>query len=107
MRVDATGQPSGMNLGQLAIRGVVGPLFVGHGAQKLFGWFDGHGIEGTGGAFESMGLNPGKRHAAAAGAAEAIGGAPRLLIPFFIVVAVCAVGYVIFNRSAPHIAEDL
>jgi ABC-2 type transport system permease protein len=40
-------------------------------------------------------------------AAEAIGGAPRLLIPLGIVVGVCALGYRIFNRSAPHIAEDL
>jgi putative oxidoreductase len=64
-----------MHLARTAIRGVVGPLFIGHGTQKLFGWFGGHGIEGTGGAFESMGLKPGKRHAAAAGAAEALGGA--------------------------------
>jgi putative oxidoreductase len=65
-----------MNLGQLAIRGVVGPLFVGHGTQKLFGWFGGHGPEGTGGFFESqLGLAPGKRHAMAAGAAETAGGA--------------------------------
>jgi ABC-2 type transport system permease protein len=40
-------------------------------------------------------------------AAEAIGGAPRLLIPLGIVVAVCAIGYTIFSRSAPHIAEEL
>jgi putative oxidoreductase len=65
-----------MNFGQLALRGTVGPLFVGHGAQKLFGWFGGHGLEGTGGFFESaIGLRPGKRHALMAGAAEALGGA--------------------------------
>src|SRR4051794_20317572 len=75
MGADAMGQSSGMNFGQLAIRGVVGPLFVGHGAQKLFGWFDGHGIEGTGGFFESLGLRPGRRHATAAGVAETLGGA--------------------------------
>ena len=63
-----------MKLGALLIRGVVGPLFIGHGTQKLFGWFGGHGIEGTGGFFESLGLRPGKRHATAAGAAEAGGG---------------------------------
>jgi putative oxidoreductase len=63
-----------MKLGAIAIRGVVGPLFVGHGTQKLFGWFGGHGIEGTGGYFESLGLKPGKRHATAAGLAEALGG---------------------------------
>ena len=65
-----------MNLGKLALRGVVGPLFVGHGTQKLFGWFGGHGLEGTAGFFESgLGLRPGKRHATAAGLAEALGGA--------------------------------
>jgi putative oxidoreductase len=64
-----------MRLGSLAIRAAVGPLFVGHGTQKLFGWFGGHGVEGTGGYFEQLGLRPGKRHAVAAGAAEALGGA--------------------------------
>jgi putative oxidoreductase len=63
-----------MTIGRLLLRGVVGPLFVGHGTQKLFGWFDGHGPEGTGGFFESLGLRPGKRHATAAGWSEAIGG---------------------------------
>src|SRR5215210_1452626 len=64
-----------MDLGRTALRFVVGPLFVGHGTQKLFGWFGGHGLEGTGGAFESMGLRPGRRHATLAGTAEALGGA--------------------------------
>jgi putative oxidoreductase len=64
-----------MDLGRLILRGVVGPLFVGHGTQKLFGWFDGHGPDGTGGFFESLGLRPGKRHATAAGWAETAGGA--------------------------------
>jgi ABC-2 type transport system permease protein len=45
--------------------------------------------------------------ASAPSAADAIGGAARLLIPLAIVVGVCALGYRIFNRSAPHIAEDL
>src|SRR3954469_2142005 len=65
-----------MKLGKLALRGVIGPLFVGHGTQKLFGWFGGHGLEGTAGFFEQgIGLKPGKRHATAAGLAEALGGA--------------------------------
>ncbi len=63
-----------MDIGRLFLRGVVGPLFVGHGTQKLFGWFGGHGLDGTGGFFENLGLRPGKRHATAAGAAEAGGG---------------------------------
>jgi len=64
-----------MKLGSLLIRGLVGPLFIGHGGQKLFGWFGGHGLEGTGGFFESIGLRPGRRHATAAGVTEAAAGA--------------------------------
>ena len=64
-----------MSIGAVALRGVIGPLFVGHGTQKLFGWFGGHGPEGTGGFFESLGLRPGARHAKAAGWAETAGGA--------------------------------
>ena len=63
-----------MDLGRTTLRLVVGPLFVGHGTQKLFGWFGGHGLEGTGASFEKLGLKPGKRHATAAGASEALGG---------------------------------
>jgi putative oxidoreductase len=63
-----------MSIGTVAIRGVVGPLFVGHGTQKLFGWFAGHGLEGTAGFFENVGLRPGRRNAMAAGASEALGG---------------------------------
>lgn len=64
-----------MKLGLLVTRTVVGGLFVGHGTQKLFGWFGGHGLEGTGQFFDSIGVRPGKRSAIAAGAAEAVGGA--------------------------------
>ena len=64
-----------MDLGRTILRGTVGPLMIGHGTQKLFGWFDGHGPEGTGGFFESLGLRPGKRHAMSAGASETLGGA--------------------------------
>ena len=64
-----------MNLGLLVIRAAVGLLLVGHGSQKLFGWFGGHGPEGTGASFESMGLRPGRRMATLAGVAEIAGGA--------------------------------
>jgi putative oxidoreductase len=64
-----------MKLFLVITRILIGALFVGHGTQKLFGWFGGHGLEGTGGFFESLGLKPGKRNAIAAGAAEAGGGA--------------------------------
>jgi putative oxidoreductase len=64
-----------MKIGRLILRIIVGGYFFGHGTQKLFGWFGGYGPEGTGQFFESIGLRPGKRHALAAGAAEAGGGA--------------------------------
>jgi putative oxidoreductase len=64
-----------MDLGTAALRGVIGPLFVGHGAQKLWGKFGGHGLEGTGAFFEQLGLRPGQKHARAAGMAEVAGGA--------------------------------
>jgi putative oxidoreductase len=73
-----------MKLGSLIARVVVGGLFVGHGTQKLFGWFGGHGPEGTGQFFESAGIRPGRRQAIAAGASEAGGGvllAAGLLTP--------------------------
>jgi putative oxidoreductase len=64
-----------MKLFRIALRLLIGGLFIGHGTQKLFGWFGGHGIEGTGGFFESLGLKRGKHAAVAAGLSEAGGGA--------------------------------
>ncbi|NKE05792.1 MULTISPECIES: DoxX family protein [Mesobacillus] len=63
-----------MDLGLLIIRLVIGILFIGHGAQKLFGWFGGYGLKGTGGWFESIGMRPGVTMALFAGLAELIGG---------------------------------
>jgi putative oxidoreductase len=63
-----------MSLGLLVLRVVVGLLFFGHGAQKLFGWFGGYGLAGTGRFFESMGFPHGKRQAFTAGLFEAGGG---------------------------------
>jgi putative oxidoreductase len=71
------------------LRVVIGALFMGHGLQKLAGWFGGHGVEGTGQFFESLGLRPGKRHATAAGAAETAGGA-LLALGLFTPVAAAA-----------------
>lgn len=64
----------GMDIGLLLIRIVVGLTMAGHGAQKLFGWFGGYGLSGTGGFMESLGFVPGRRAALAAGLAEALGG---------------------------------
>jgi putative oxidoreductase len=58
------------DLGLLALRLTTGGLLAGHGAQKLFGSFGGHGLAGTSGFLETMGLKPGKQWAALAGASE-------------------------------------
>ncbi len=64
-----------MNIGRLVARVLIGGLFVGHGTQKLFGWFGGPGIEGTAGMMEQLDLNPPKRNAVLAGVTETTGGA--------------------------------
>jgi len=74
-----------MDTGLLIIRVVIGLSLAAHGAQKLFGAFGGHGIAGTGGCFESLGMRPGKVLATLAGLAEFVGGLGLvlgLLIPF-------------------------
>ena len=58
----------------LALRLPVGIIFAAHGAQKLFGWFGGYGLEGTAGWMDSIGLSPGMLMALLAGAAEFFGG---------------------------------
>src|SRR5215470_13255729 len=64
-----------MRLGSALLRTTIGALFVGHGMQKLAGWFDGPGIDNLAAGFDKMGLKPAKAHAIAAGVAEAGGGA--------------------------------
>jgi putative oxidoreductase len=63
------------DLGLLALRVGVGGTLVAHGAQKLFGWFGGAGLEQTGKMFEQLGFRPGQANAIAAGLGEAGGGA--------------------------------
>ena len=60
-----------MDLGRLLMRILLGGLFVGHGTQKLFGWFGGGGPEQTTEMMENVGLRPGRLHALVAGTAEA------------------------------------
>jgi putative oxidoreductase len=78
---------------------LVGLGFAAHGAQKLFGWFGGHGLAGTGGFFEGLGWHPGRFFAGAAGLGEFLGGlllflglggpiGPMLIIAVMVVAAI-------------------
>src|SRR5688500_156081 len=82
--------------GALALRIPVGIIFAAHGAQKLFGWFGGYGLEGTGQWMDSIGLAPGYLMALLAGAAEFFGGlaliAGLLVRPAAAALAVAMVG---------------
>jgi len=92
-----------MNEGLFLVRVVVGLVMAAHGSQKLFGWFGGYGIAGTGGYLESIGFRPGRVFAAAAGASEFLGGlliaagllgpvGPALVLATMIVAAVSVHG---------------
>ncbi|MEP7227670.1 MAG: DoxX family protein [Gemmatimonadales bacterium] len=88
-----------LSSGLLIARLVFGLLMVGHGTQKLFGWFGGYGLAGTGGFFEGLGFRPGRAFAAAASLTEIAGGlllalgflgpvGPALIISVMLVAAI-------------------
>jgi putative oxidoreductase len=80
------------------IRVVAGLFLMPHGAQKLFGWFGGYGLQGTGGFFaENLGLEPGVFWAALAGGTEFFGG---LLIALGLLTRPAAVAVAIFMAVA-------
>ncbi len=63
-----------IGVGLLVLRLVLGVIFIGHGAQKLFGSFGGPGLKGTAGFFEQVGIKPPYLMAILAGLAEFVGG---------------------------------
>jgi putative oxidoreductase len=65
---------SNAGLAGIALRFPVGIVLAAHGAQKLFGWFGGYGLEGTGQWMASIGLEPGYLMALLAGGIEFFGG---------------------------------
>lgn len=88
-----------LSAGLLVVRLVVGLLMAAHGSQKLFGWFGGHGIAGTGMFFESIGFRPGRLFAQLAATTEIVSGVlvalgllgpvgPALMLSVMIVAAV-------------------
>ena len=91
-----------MNTAMLILRLVVGGLFVGHGLQKLFGWFDGPGIEGMAGMLNSLGYRPGRNHAVLAGLTEAGGGALLVLGLFTPLAAAAVIGMMLNATLSVH-----
>ena len=64
-----------MRFGRLIARVIIGAIFVGHGTQKWFGWFDGPGLRGASKVMASLSMRPARENAIAASASETIGGA--------------------------------
>src|SRR5689334_15553855 len=94
-----------MDLALLVLRVVAGLLFVGHGAQKLFGSFGGGGLEGTADMFDGIGLRPGWLHARLGGTAEFLGGALLalgLFTPFAAAALIAVMASAIVTVHAPN-----
>jgi putative oxidoreductase len=90
-----------MDTGLLILRVVIGLLLVGHGSQKLFGSFGGHGLAGTGGFFHSIGFRPGRPMALVAGVSEA-GAGLLLALGLLTPIAAAAVVGTLFVASSVH-----
>lgn len=88
-----------MSYGLLLLRVFVGLAFVGHGTQKLFGWFGGYGPQGTGGFFASKGYRAGVLMAIAAGLAET-GGGTLLALGFLTPLGGALIALVMINAIA-------
>jgi putative oxidoreductase len=82
--------------GLLLLRVFVGVAFVGHGTQKLFGWWGGYGPQGTGGFLASLGYRMGVPMAVFAGLAEA-GGGTLLAFGLLTPLACAAIAIVMLN----------
>src|ERR671921_492594 len=68
-----------IDVGLLVLRLVLGVIFIGHGAQKLFGSFGGPRISGFAKMLEQLGVKPARPMAILAGLAEFVGGILAIL----------------------------
>ncbi|NVK89340.1 MAG: DoxX family protein [Gammaproteobacteria bacterium] len=92
-------------LAALILRVPVGIILAAHGAQKLFGWFSGYGLEGTGQWMASIGLEPGYWMALLAGSAEFFGGVALVLGVFTRLAAVSAVITMLVAIVTVHLSQ--
>jgi putative oxidoreductase len=91
-----------MSVGLLLLRLVVGAIFIGHGTQKLFGWFGGRGPEGTEATVDSLGYRHPHKMARLLGGAEAGAGALLVLGLFTPLAAAAILGVMINAIVAVH-----
>jgi putative oxidoreductase len=94
-----------MDIGILLLRSVVGLTLAAHGAQKLFGWFNGPGLAGAARGLEHLGFHPGRRHAAMAGAVEIIGGLLLALGLFTPIAAAIVLSVMVVAAVSAHVKQ--
>jgi putative oxidoreductase len=104
-------EEASMDIGRLAARAVIGGLFVGHGTQKLFGWFGGPGLEGTEQMMGALDMRPTRANAFAAGISETAGGALVVLGAATPAAAASLIGtmataiYTVHKPNGPWVAQ--
>ncbi|WFB08032.1 DoxX family protein [Streptomyces sp. LX-29] len=69
-----TTEQLGYDIGLLLMRVVVGLTMAGHGTQKLFGWFNGPGLDATAQGFAAYGYEHEEPMALLAALTETVGG---------------------------------
>src|SRR2546428_10060392 len=94
-----------MSIGLLLLRLVVGLTLAAHGSQKLFGWFGGGGVDGTGAVMEQLGFVPGRRSAVMAGLAETGGGVLLALGAVTPVAAALLLGVMLVAIVSVHVKQ--
>src|SRR6266481_6046832 len=93
-----------MEIGLVLLRLTTGLILAVHGAQKLFGWFGGPGLDGTGQFFEAIGFLPGRRHALMAGLAET-GGGLLLTLGLFTPIGAALIFSVMLVAATVHVKK--
>lgn len=90
----------------LGLRLAAGTVLTAHGAQKLFGWFGGYGLEGTGQWLASVGFEPGYAMAVLAGSAEFFGGI-ALVLGLFTRPAALVAAFTMLMAMTVHVGNGL
>jgi putative oxidoreductase len=96
-----------MDEGLLLTRVALGLLMAAHGAQKLFGWFGGYGLDGTAGFFEGLGFRPGRLFVISAAASEIGSGLLLALGLFTPLAAALMVSVMVVAAVSVHLPNGL